>query len=105
MNGEESNIFNGLNTQMINTAIETMRNNTEMAKVTFSVRSEWNGGFSVMSTSKDFRLGGQNVVRNTEYKMQYDFPVQLLGDGKGPTVCEGCMGALARMFDTNYGSS
>jgi hypothetical protein len=75
MNGEESNIFNGLNTQMINTAIETMRNNTEMAKVTFSVRSEWNGGFSVMSTSKDFRLGGQNVVRNTEYKMQYDFPV------------------------------
>jgi hypothetical protein len=32
-----------------------------------------------MSTSKDFRLGGQNVVRNTEYKMQYDFPVQLLG--------------------------
>ena len=95
MNGEEPNIFNGLNTQMINTAIETMRNNTEMAKVTFSVRSEWNGGFSVMSTSKDFRLGGQNVVRNTEYKMQYDFPVQLLGDGKGPTVCEGCMGALA----------
>ena len=57
MNGEEPNIFNGLNTQMINTAIETMRNNTEMAKVTFSVRSEWNGGFSVMSTSKDFRLG------------------------------------------------
>ena len=78
----EPNIFNGLNTQMINTAIETMRNNTEMAKVTFSVRSEWNRGFSVMSTSKDFRLGDQNVVRNTEYKMQYDFPVHLLGDGK-----------------------
>jgi hypothetical protein len=67
---------------MINTAIKTMRNNTEMAKVTFSVRSEWNRGFSVMSTSKDFRLGDQNVVRNTEYKMQYDFPVHLLGDGK-----------------------
>ena len=79
---------------MINTAIEIMRNNTEMAKVTFSVRSEWNGAFSVMSTSKDFRLGGQNVVRNTEYKMQYDFPVQLLGDEKGPTVCEGCLCSL-----------
>jgi uncharacterized OsmC-like protein len=94
MNGEEPNIFNGLNTQMINTAIETMRNNTEMAKVTFSVRSEWNGGFSDVYL-QDFRLGGQNVVRNTEYKTQYDFPVQLLGDGMGPTVCEGCVGALA----------
>ena len=54
MNGEEPNIFNGLNMQMINTAIETMRNNTEMAKVTFSVRSEWNGGFSVCLPPKTF---------------------------------------------------
>jgi hypothetical protein len=42
MSSEKPNIFNGLNTQMINTVIENMRNNTEMAKVTFSVRSEWN---------------------------------------------------------------
>ena len=32
---------------------------------------------------------------NTEYKTQYDFPAQLSGEEQGPTVCEGCMGALA----------
>jgi uncharacterized OsmC-like protein len=72
-----------------------MQNQPEMAKVTFSVKSEWNGRFSVTSSSKGFRMGGQNIERNTEYKMQYDFPNQLSGEGRGPTVCEGCMGALA----------
>ena len=45
--------------------------------------------------SKGFRIGSQNIERNTEYRMQYDFPNQLLGEGRGPTVCEGCMGSLA----------
>jgi uncharacterized OsmC-like protein len=27
--------------------------------------------------------------------MQYDFPNQLSGEGRGPTVCEACMGSLA----------
>ena len=27
--------------------------------------------------------------------MQYDFPNQLSGEERGPTVCESCMGALA----------
>ena len=67
-----------------------------MAKAAFSARSEWNGGFSVgVTASKGFRMGGQNIERNTEYKAQYDFPVQMAGEERGPTVCEGCMGALA----------
>ena len=72
-----------------------MRNQLEMAKATFSVKSEWNGGFSVTSSSKAFRIGSQNIEKNTEYRMRYDFPNQLSGEGRGPTVCEVCMGSLA----------
>lgn len=72
-----------------------MPNRPEMARVTFSVESEWNGGFSITSSSKDFRIGGQNIERNTKYRMQYDFPNQISGEGRGPTVCEYCMGSLA----------
>jgi uncharacterized OsmC-like protein len=72
-----------------------MRNKPEMSKVTFSVKTEWKGGFSVTSSAKGFRMGSQNIERNTEYKAQYDFPDQLSGEGKGPTVCESCMGSLA----------
>jgi hypothetical protein len=68
--------------QKLNTVFESMRNHPEMAKVTFSVKSEWNDGFSVMSTSKGFRIGGQNIERNTEYKAQYDFPNRLSGGNR-----------------------
>ena len=96
MNGKRNDSrFNGVNTQILNTVFESMRNRPEMAKVTFSVKSEWNGGFSVTSSSKGFRIGSQNIERNSEYKMQYDFPNQLSGEGRGLTVCEYCMGSLA----------
>ncbi len=95
MNDKKNNGFNGVNTQVLNTVFESMRNHPEMAKATFSVKSAWNGGFSVTSTSKGFRIGGQNIERNTEYRIQHDFPDQLSGEGRGPTVCESCMGSLA----------
>ena len=72
MNDKKNNGFNGVNTQILNTVFESMQNRPEMAKVTFSVKSEWNDGFSVTSTSKRFHIGGQNMERNTEYKAQYD---------------------------------
>ena len=90
------NTFNGVNTQILNTVYNALQNQPEMAKVTFHVKSEWNGVFSVTSSSKGFRVGGQNIERNPEeYKMQYDFPNQLSGQGRGLTVCEYCMGSLA----------
>jgi uncharacterized OsmC-like protein len=95
MNDKRNNRFNRVNTQILNTVFESMRNHPEMAKATFYVKSEWNGGFSVTSSSKEFHIGGQNIERSTEYKAQYDFPNQLSGEVRGPTVCEGCMGSLA----------
>ena len=94
MNSKKNNGFNGVNTQILNTAFDSIRNKPEMSKVTFSVKSEWNGGFSVTSSAKGFRMSSQNIERNTEYKMQYDYPNQFSGQGRGPTVCEACMGAL-----------
>jgi hypothetical protein len=89
MNSEKAASFNGVNTQTLSTVFSSMQNQPEMAKVAFSVKSQWNGGFSVGTTaSKGFRIGGQNIERNTEYTAQYDFPVQLSGEGRGPTVCE-----------------
>src|SRR5919198_2347249 len=94
-NIKKNDTFNGVNTQILNTVYNALQNQPEMAKATFSVKSQWNGGFSVTSRSKGFRIGDQNIERNSEYKMQYDFPNQLSGQGRGLTVCEYCMGSLA----------
>jgi uncharacterized OsmC-like protein len=71
-----------------------MKNQPEMAKVTFFVKSAWNGGFSVRSSSKDFRMGEQTIHRDMEYVMVYDFPEQLSGEGHDATVDENCVGSL-----------
>ena len=92
----KSDAFNGVNAQTLNRVYDAMQNQPEMAKATFYVKSEWNGGFSVTSMPKGFRVGGQNIERNPEeYKMHYDFPNQFSGEGEGLTVCEYCMGSLA----------
>ena len=90
-----NNKFNGVNTEVLNSALNSIKNQPEMAKATFSAKSEWNGGFSVTSSVKDFRMGSQTIHRNTEHKLVFDFPGMLLGQDQGPTVCEGCMGSLA----------
>jgi hypothetical protein len=54
MNDKKNNGFNGVNTQILNTVFESMRNRPEMAKVTFSVKSEWNGGLVLRLPPKDF---------------------------------------------------
>ena len=90
-----SNKINGVNTEVLNSAFNMMKNQPEMAKATFSVKSEWNGSFAVTSRCKDFRMGGQTIQRICEHKMVYDFPEQLSGEGQGATVCENCMGSLA----------
>ena len=43
MNDEKNDRFNGVNTQVLNTVYDSIRNQPEMAKATFSVKSEWNG--------------------------------------------------------------
>ena len=56
--------FNGVNTQTLSTVFSSMQNQPEMAKVAFSVNSQWNGGLSVGTTaSKGFRIGDQNMER------------------------------------------
>ena len=45
------NKFNGVNTKALNSTFNAMKNKPEIAKVTFFVKSAWNGGFSVRSSS------------------------------------------------------
>lgn len=89
------NKINGVDGKILNSMLETMEKQPKMAKTTFFVKSEWNGGFRVTSRSKDFRMGDQTINRNMEYKMVFDFPEQLSGEGQGATICENCMGSLA----------
>jgi len=92
--------LNGVNTLLLGSLMNTLIEKPDTSNATFFVKTEWNnkqeddGGFCVRSSMKDFEIGGQTIKRNSSYTMLFDFPPQFSGDGKGPTVCEGCMSSL-----------
>jgi uncharacterized OsmC-like protein len=89
-----TNLLNGVDTQVLGSVFSSMQNSPEKARATFSVRTEWNGGFGVVSSCKDFQIGKQKMERRKGYTIVHDFPEQFSGEGKGPTVCESCMATL-----------
>lgn len=92
---EDNGQINGVNSQALGSVLDSTMKQPEMAKATFSVKTEWNGGgFRVKSTSRDFSLGGQKIPRKNGFTLMHDFPDQFAGGGEGPTVCESCMASL-----------
>lgn len=90
------NSSSGVNAQVLGTVIETVKNQPEMAKVTFQVQTQWQSGdgFKITSTGKDFQIGGQTIKRHEAFTVESDFPDELGGMSRGPTVCEICMATI-----------
>jgi uncharacterized OsmC-like protein len=92
--------LNGVNTQQLDSLMNTLKTIPDASKATFFVKTEWNskeeggGGFCVRSSAKNFEIGGQSIQRNSSYTTLMDFPPEFSGEGKGPTVCEACMSSL-----------
>ena len=59
-----NNKFNGLNIDVHSSMFNSIKSQPEMAKATFTVKSEWNGGVNVTTRSKDFHLGDKNMERS-----------------------------------------
>jgi uncharacterized OsmC-like protein len=90
-------LSSGINAQVLSTVIETIKNQPEMAKVTFQVQTQWQSGdgFKIKSTGKNFQIGGQTIERQEAYTLASDYPDEMGGMSKGPTVCEMCMASIA----------
>jgi uncharacterized OsmC-like protein len=86
----------GVNAQVLGTVIETIKNQPEMAKVTFQVKTQWQSGdgFKSTSTGKDFQIGGQTIKRREAFTVVSDYPDEMGGMSRGPTVCEMCMASI-----------
>jgi uncharacterized OsmC-like protein len=95
-NNTNYGISSGVNAQVLGSVIETIKNKPEMAKVTFQVQTQWQSGdgFKITSTGKNFQIGGQTVERREAYSLASDYPDEMGGMSKGPTVCEMCMASI-----------
>jgi uncharacterized OsmC-like protein len=86
----------GVNVQVLGTVIETIKNQPEMAKVTFQMQTQWQSGdgFKITSTGKNFQIGGHTIERREAFTLASDYPDEMGGMSRGPTVCEMCMASI-----------
>ena len=93
---DTTNSSNGVNAQVLGTVVETIKNQPEMAKVTFQVKTQWQSGdgFKITSTGKNFKMGSQTLERQEAFTVISDFPREMGGMSKDPTVCEICMATI-----------
>jgi hypothetical protein len=69
----------GVNAQVLGTVVETIKNQPEMAKVTFQVKTQWQSGdgFKITSTGKNFQMASQTVERQEGFTVISDFPREM----------------------------
>lgn len=87
---------NDSSAQVLSALVDAIKQQPDMANVTFRVHTKWeNGdGFKITTTGKDLQMGGQTVQREKPFTVISDFPEVMGGRSDGPTVCEMCMASI-----------
>jgi uncharacterized OsmC-like protein len=89
----EKNV-NGVNTQVLQQAVNGIKSKTEMSHLTFNVETEWTTGFKTASRTVERKVGGTLISASTSELSASDFPQEMGGSSSAPSVCEICLGAL-----------
>jgi uncharacterized OsmC-like protein len=89
----ETNV-NGVNTQVLQQAVNEIQSKTEMGHLVFNVETQWDAGFKTTSRTVERKVGGNPISTSTSMLAASDFPQEMGGSNSAPTVCEICLGAL-----------
>lgn len=92
--------INGIDVDALNGVIENVRQNPAKGLVKFHVTSDWMGQTRSRTTVESYRIGGQEVPRRFEVKV--DEPHELLGENTAPNPQEMLMTALNACIMVGY---
>ncbi len=96
-----TNVLDGVDTGALTKMVEAVRNDHNLARVTFRANSQWRGGCLVSSQIAAMTQGGDTDTGRTgkKFTMTSDHPPSLLGGDEAPTPAEyllqGFAGCLA----------
>lgn len=91
---------NGINTTVQNKIREALKQNPEMAQVTFKASNDWKGGTQSRSTVEEFSMAGQNHPHTQSFDIPTDLPNPFLGNDEAPTPAEYALHGLASCMNT-----
>lgn len=94
------NGLNGWNVELLNEAVEGVKQQPESGKLTWRSKVNWDGGFGLDVRTNEIEQMGETIKRH--FTMRGDHPKELLGNNTGPTAIETVMAALGSCMAGNF---
>ncbi|MEM9488046.1 MAG: OsmC family protein [Myxococcota bacterium] len=93
-------IVNGIDTDALRGVMDEVRESPEKGRLSFRVKSEWQGQAASVSRSVEMILGGEAIARDVE--ILADEPEQLLGKDSAPNPQELLLAAMNACMMVGY---
>lgn len=99
-------MLNGIDKVALDATMKALRENPDLAKVTFALESEWLRGCHQRSVTGRLRQNGQVVEsRSSTYVLESDEPAALLGTDTAASPGEYILQALAGCYAVTYATN
>ncbi|AUA16827.1 OsmC family peroxiredoxin [Streptomyces sp. SID8382] len=103
---QTSNILNGVDRDALNATLDAVRQRPEIAQVTFTLGTGWEGGCRQVATTGEVRQAGAPVeARTARYTLESDEPAILLGSDTAASPGEYVVQALAGCYAVTYAAN
>jgi uncharacterized OsmC-like protein len=96
---------NGVDVQKLTALIDEVKREPWKGNFTFSVKSEWKGGFRSQHTVSDYVVGDEPRTHVKGHSVQTDEPTALLGADSGISPTEMILSALASCLSVGYAAN
>ncbi|MHC4309532.1 MAG: OsmC family protein [Planctomycetota bacterium] len=93
-------IVNGVDTEVLHNLIDSVQEDSSLAKTYLRVRNKWVKGGHSQSTISDFYGAGQELLHDKTFVLDADEPPILAGEDKGANPMEYVLHALAGCMTT-----
>lgn len=96
---------NGVNVEDLMTAIEAVKQDPANGKLTFTVKSNWTGGFTGKHTTSGYVIGKEAGKRTKSHSITTDEPNEVLGSDTGISPAETIISSLAACLTVGYAAN
>ncbi len=99
------NVRNGVDLDQLMTAVEAVKEDAANGKITYSVRTDWRGGFKARHTACGYAVGKEQGHHAKDHSVETDEPKEILGSDSGISPAETLLSALAACLSVGYAAS
>ena len=98
-------VRNGVDVGQLMTAIESVKQDTANGKLTFTVKTDWKGGFKAKHTTSAYVVGKERAEHQKNYTLETDEPREILGGDSGISPAETMISSLAACLSVGYAAN